>query len=97
MDLNKLNDRLESSSYYQFMIKHKKAINIIEGFFIIGLLIAINIYVVQDHFLKKQIAENCGYVTSTYKCICEKHYADDWESLQNNFKINISNVENVSA
>lgn len=98
MDLDNLNEKIESSPYYKFSQRHRKTILIIQGFFIIGLLVGINMYMYQDHFIKKQIAESCGYVDSKYKCICEKHYADNWEELQKeNFKINLSNVENVPS
>ena len=96
MDFDKLDKKLSNSNYYKFTQKHKKFILIIQGMIIIGLLVGIDIYVVQDHFIKKQIAENCGYVTNKYKCICEAHYAENWEELQHgNFEINLSNAENV--
>lgn len=96
MDLNDLNERIESSPLYQFTQRHKKVILVIQGLFIIGLLIAMNIYVYQDHFLKKQIAENCGYTNSQYKCICKENYVKDWEeSQQGNFKINLSDIKDV--
>ena len=98
MSLEELNTKLESSHFYQFTQRHKKVINIIQGFVIIGLLISMNMYVYYDHQLKKQIADHCGYVTSKYKCICEEHYAENWEEMQNgNFQINLSNVVNVST
>jgi len=93
--LDNLNKRLEQNKLYQFSQRHKKVINIIQGLIIIGLLISINIYVYKDHFLKKQIAENCGYTTSNYKCICEKNYVDNWKDYQNrdfNLTNNITNV-----
>lgn len=97
MDFDKLGERIEVSSFYKFTQKHRKFILIIQGFFIIGLLIAMNMYVYQDHFLKKQIAENCGYVNSKYKCICEAHYTEKWEELQNGINnINLT-VENVNG
>jgi hypothetical protein len=95
MSLKQLNERIESSELYQFSQRHKKVINIIQGLVIIGLLISINIYVVKDHFIKKQIAENCGYTTSKYSCICEQNYVKNWQDIQNN-KINLSvNYTNV--
>lgn len=72
------------------MIRHKKVINIIQGLIVIGLLISINSYVVKDYFIKKQIADNCGYVDSKYECICEAHYIEDWKQLRDgklNFNI----------
>jgi len=93
-----MNSKIESSSYYRFTQRHRKVLLVVQGLIVIGLLISINTYVYQDHFLKKQIAERCGYVDSKYKCICEAHYAEDWEALQkHNLEINMSNVVNVSS
>jgi len=99
MNLDKLNKKIEASNYYKFTQRHRRTILIIQGFFIIGLLISIDIYVYKDHFIKKQIAENCGYVDSKYKCICEPHYAEDWEALRDmkTTEINISNITDVSG
>lgn len=95
MDFNKLDKKVSSSNFYKFTQKHRKFILIIQGLFIIGLLIAMNIYVYQDHFLKKQIAKNCGYVNSKYKCICEQHYVDNWEELRDGiYNINITESNN---
>ena len=97
MDLEDVNYKLERSPIYIFAQRHKKVINIIQGIIIIGLLIGINIYVVQDHFLKKQIAERCGYTTSRYECICDKNYADSYKELQKgNLDINLD-IENVDS
>lgn len=82
MNLQELNDRIEKNNLYKFSKEHQQVIKIVEGIFILILLISLNFYVINDHFLKKQIAKNCGYVDSTYKCVCEKHYVDDWESMQ---------------
>lgn len=91
MDLNKYNQKLESSKNYQFLKRHKKVINIIQGFFIIGLLIAMNIYVINDHNIKEQIRDNCGYVTDEYACVCDKQFVDNWKELQKeNFTINLT-------
>ncbi len=98
MALDDLNEKIEKHKLYQFLQRHKKVINIIQGFFIIGLLIGMNIYVVKDHFIKKQIKENCGYITSKYECICEKHYVEDWKALQKIKESNLSfmgDLENV--
>lgn len=82
MDLNSLNEKIESNAYYKLTLKHKKVLTIIEGIIIISLLISINIYVVKDHFIKKQISEKCGYIDSRYQCICERHYAENWKALK---------------
>lgn len=93
MELNELNKRIEQNNLYQFTLRHKKAINILQGLFIIGLLIAINIYVVKDYFIKKQIAENCGYTTQKYECICEENFVNTWKEMKKgDLKINISNL-----
>jgi len=78
-----LNADIEGSDLYIFMVRHKKVINIVQGLIIIGLLIAINMYVYQDHQIKKQIKNNCGYTTSTYECVCEKYFVEDWKAFQN--------------
>jgi len=91
MDYRRLDKKIESNQFYQLTQRHRKVILIIQGLFIIGLLIAMNMYVYKDHFLKKQIAENCGYTTSKYKCICEAHYVEDWEEGQKGFfEINLT-------
>lgn len=92
MGLEVLNNRLESSNTYQFLQRHKKVINIIQGFFIIGLLIAMNIYVINDHNIKEQIKENCGYTTDKYTCVCDKNFVDGWKELQNG-EFNLSTTE----
>lgn len=76
MSLQELNSKIEQSDIYQFCLRHKKVINIVQGLFIIGLLIAINIYVVKDYFIKQQIADHCGYTTSNYECICDKDFVN---------------------
>jgi len=97
MDLEKLNKKLEENNLYKFMQKHKKVLNILNGIFIIGLLIGINLYMVKDYNIKKQIADHCGYTTSQYKCICEKNYVENWEDLERGVipdeikKINVPN------
>jgi len=82
MDLDKLNTKIERNKFYIFTQRHKKVILVIQGLFIIGLLIGINTFVVKDYFIKQQIAERCGYTTSQYKCICEKNYVDNWEEME---------------
>lgn len=97
MGLSELNQRIESSPIYQFGLRHKKVLNIIQGIIIILLLISINSYVVRDHFIKKQIKENCGYVNSNYKCVCEKHYVENWEQLKlGNLNLTEDFVDDVS-
>lgn len=96
MDLEKVGEKIEHSQFYQLTQKHRKFILVIQGLFIIGLLISMNIYVYQDHFLKKEIAQNCGYTTSKYKCVCEQHYVENWEKGQENFfNVNVTEDSNV--
>jgi len=89
MVFDELNKKIEGNKYYQFSLRHKKIINILQGFFIIGLLVSINSYVFQDHDLKKQIADKCGYSTSQYECICSKQYAENWKEF-NEWKYNLT-------
>ena len=97
MGLEEFNRKLERGNFYQFMQRHKRVINIVQGMIIIGLLIGINSYVVKDHFIKKQIKENCGYTTSKYECICEKNYVENWKELERGIMpdINLSGFEDV--
>jgi len=98
MNWIKLNSKIEKSNLYIFSQRHKKVINIIQGIIIIGLLIGINMYVVQDHYLKKQIAERCGYSTVNYECICEQSYVDNYKALERgNLIINLSDVDDVDS
>lgn len=98
MSLDSLNTKIERSPIYIFSQRHKKVINIIQGIFIIGLLVAINIYIVKDHFIKQQIADRCGYSTSKYECVCEKSYVDNYKEIQKgNFNLNLSGVEYVDT
>jgi len=94
MDLNKINAEIESNNLYKFFVRHKKPINIIQGIFIIMLLVSINTYMVKDYFIKKQIRDKCGYEDNKIKCVCEKHFVDNWEELQRgNISINLNNTE----
>lgn len=97
MGLSEINQRIESSQIYQFGLRHKKVSNIIQGIIIILLLLSINTYVVRDYFIKKQIKENCGYIDSTFRCVCEKHYVDNWEQLKlGNLNLTGDIVDDVS-
>ena len=82
MSLKKWNEKIESSDLYKFSQRHKKVIMIVEGLIIIGLLVAINMYIVKDYSIKKQIKDNCGYTTNNYECICEKNFVENWKELQ---------------
>lgn len=96
MAFDALNTRLERSPMYIFLQRHKKVINVVQGLIIIGLLIGINLYVVKDYSIKKQIATRCGYETSRYECICEQSYVDEYKKMQKgNYSLNISGFEGV--
>lgn len=56
---------------------------IIEGIFIIILMLLINLYFYHDWQIKKQIKEKCGYTTSTWECVCEKKAVDFYKAEQN--------------
>jgi len=75
-------DKVERNGFYKFCRRHDRVIKILEGLFIVALLISINTYVVRDHFIKKQIKERCGYTTSKIECVCEKSYVDIYRELQ---------------
>lgn len=98
MGLEELNKSLENHWLYIFCQRHKKVINIIEGIFIILLLVSINTYLVKDHFIKKQIRDNCGYTDNNVKCVCEKNYVDNWEDLNDQeIELNLTNgIDNDS-
>jgi len=96
MDLNDYNAKLERSPLYIFTQRHKKVINVIQGLIIIGLLIGINSYVVKDYFIKKQIADRCGYTTSKYECICNQQYVESYKELEDG-KLNFTISPDVDS
>ena len=81
MSLEQLNKDIESNKLYQFILRHKKMINILQGIVVILLLIGLNSYLFKDRTIKEQIRDNCGYTDYPYKCICEKSYVDSYDSL----------------
>lgn len=87
MDLKKLDDRIVKNEFYQFLHKHKQVIKIIEGFFIIGLLLGIWIYFYQDYKIKSEIRDTCGYKTDKFECVCTPYAVEEFRE-----GINISNV-----
>lgn len=90
MGLKEFDKRLEKDKLANFLLKHKKLINIIQGLFIIGLLIGIQIYMVKDYTIKKQIADHCGYETNKYECICEQKYVNEYKQYLETGEINIT-------
>lgn len=94
--MKEFNEKLENSNFYKTLARHKKVITIVEGLIIIGLLISINTYFLKDFSVKQQIKERCGYTTSTYECVCEKNFVDNWKELRRgNYNLTVE-VENVS-
>jgi len=93
MSLESLNRKIENNKFYIFTQRHKRVITIIEGLFVIGLLISIDTYIVKDYFIKKQIADRCGYTTSKYECVCEESFVNDYKALQRGEKLNLSFVD----
>ena len=70
-----LNERIESNPSYIFIQRHRKVIMVIEGVFIICLLVYLNSYVVKDYFIKKEIAKNCNWENERFFCMCEQKEA----------------------
>lgn len=93
-NFEKLNNQIERSEWYIFMKRHERAIKIIEGIIIIGLLIGLNSYLFKDRQLKEQIAERCGYTDNEYTCVCDKNFVDSYYSFENKLNINYSNYSN---
>jgi len=90
-----LDDKIVKSPGYLFFQKHKQIITLIEGVIVIGLLIGIIIFMVQDREIKEQIKERCGYTTSTYECVCDFNFVQNWKAMQRGEDINLNfSVEN---
>jgi len=92
MSLNELNGKIEKSDIYIFMKRHERVIKIIEGIIIIGLLIGLNSYLFKDRQLKESIAENCGYTTNEYTCICDKNFVDKYSGIPD-----LSKLTNITS
>ena len=60
------------------------------NYIIIGLLIGIIMFIVQDHQIKNQIKDRCGYTTSKYECVCDANYVKEWKEFQKSGVLNIS-------
>ncbi len=103
MVLDNLDKKLESNRFYQLYRRHKRFFIFLEGLIIIILMIIVDVVVVNDHFLKKEIAKNCGYTNGNIQCICQKSYVDNHKSeltgldysLLNN--LSIGNLKNVQV
>jgi len=96
MSLEQLNKDIEANKLYQFLLRHKRMINIIQGIIVILLLIGINNYLFKDHAIKKQIRDHCGYTDYPYKCICEKTYVDKLSATGGvSWKMNVSFLDDL--
>lgn len=72
MGVIELNQRIENHPSYIFIQRHKQVIMVLEGIFIIILLIYMDAYVIKDHIIKKEIAKNCDWGEEDFFCICER-------------------------
>lgn len=93
MDWKKLDDKIVNSEGYKFFQKHKQLMILIEGIIVIGLLLGIVVFIIEDHQIKTQIKERCGYTTDTWECVCEKNFVENWKKLEQQ---NFSFLENVT-
>jgi hypothetical protein len=73
MGWKELDEKLMKSDRYKFFQKHQRLWIFIQGFIVIGLLIGVVLFMVQDRVIKEQIRDNCGYETDTYECVCTPH------------------------
>jgi hypothetical protein len=96
MEWKKLDERLTKSERYQFFKKYERLITLIEGLIVIGLMIGIINYIVDDREIKTQIRDNCGYTTDTYDCVCDVDYVKTWNDLKTG-KITFSNLSMVDG
>jgi len=85
---------LEDNSTYKFIMKHKKFIQIVEGFLIIILIAGLWVMFFTTQDLKHEISENCGWGEEDYECYCKKTDVDILKSDIYNQEINI-NLSNV--
>jgi len=94
MDWNKLDQQIIRSPRYKFFKKHERLFIFIQGLIVIGLLFGIVMYTVQDHEIKQQIKERCGYTTSRYECICDPVLVEGWKELKQSgvLNLNLSNM-----
>ena len=81
MDFDALDKKILKSKFYWFVHRHERVIKIVEGVFILALLISINIYFFNDFKVKSQIREKCGYENDKWQCVCEQKYVDGYKAL----------------
>jgi len=89
MDWNKLDEKIQRSPRYIFFKKHNRLIVFIQGLIVIGLLIGVVTFMINDHSVKAQIRDNCGYTTDKYECVCDANLVESWKDLQDQ-KINLN-------
>ena len=92
MILRELNSRIEANPTYKFYQRNRKGIKIIEGLFIVILLLCLDLYVIKDHNIKKEIAKNCNWGNEKFYCICEQSAASALRDEMNGIEINLSNI-----
>jgi hypothetical protein len=90
MVLDKLNSKIEANSTYKFYQRNRKGIKIIEGLFIVILLLCLDVYVIKDHNIKKEIAKNCHWGDEEFFCICEKSAAYASRDVMRGMEIKIN-------
>ena len=90
MKWKELDDKLTKSDHYKFFQKHQRLWIFIQGFIVIGLLTGVIIFMIQDHKIKEQIRDNCGYTNDNYECVCTPHAANYFKGLDTNFTINFT-------
>lgn len=95
MDWDKLENNIQRSPRYIFFQKHRQLFIFIEGLIVIGLLIGIVCFFIQDREIKEQIRDRCGYTNDKYDCICDANYVKDWKMLRNNEEILFENITEV--
>jgi len=82
MNWNKLNTKIENSEGYRFFKKYERVTIAIQGLIVIGLLLGIMLFFVQDYEVKAQIKDRCGYTTDTYECVCDASFVKNFKDLQ---------------
>jgi len=96
-EIDKLNTKIKNWQWYQFMDKHKRVINVLEGLVVIFLLFNIWMYLDGDRELKEQIADHCGYENNEYTCVCDKNFVENYQkSMHQNIVFNEINTSKIN-
>ena len=95
MSWKSLDDKIKESDGYRFYKKYQRLILFVEGIFIIGLLIAINIYFYQDWQVKEQIRDRCGYTHNDWECVCTQDAVNAYRGEPIN--ITLDATKNINA